>query len=506
MKNLIWVFLISTVCLTGCDSVSDKGEVKSKKAVKRPNILILMSDNHSDIHLGAYGDKVVKTPHIDKLATEGIKFNNAFAQSPSCSPARAAMLAGQDVWRLGDAANLWGGFPKIDVYTDIMEKAGYHVGIEGKGWGPGKAEVDGWERNPGGERYGSFEEFYNEIEKGAPWMYWYSSRDPHRPFKRNGWKKAGVDLAAIEVPAYLPDTEEVRKDIGDYYYEIQSFDREVGSYLALVGEMGQLENTIVIIVSDNGWQMPRGLANLYDAGTKIPLIISWPDHFKGSREIEDFVTLNDFAPTFLELAGIKIPKSMNAKSLVNILHSEAAGLIEKDRDFVVTARERHAYVRQGGAGYPGRALRTEDYLLIKNYTPEAWPAGQPPLFGDVDAHMLQYPAATKMYMLENSEDEAVKPLFDLAFGKRAAIELFDLKKDPEQMNNVANDPAYAEIKTALAARLVTHLQATGDPRETGEGFDWDASKYYMEGDKRPRPSQKAIDALGLEEEYDYTTK
>jgi len=506
MKNLIWVFLISTICLSGCDSVSDKGDAKSTKAVKRPNILILMSDNHSDIHLGAYGDKVVKTPNIDKLAVEGIKFNNAFAQSPSCSPARAAMLAGQDVWRLGDAANLWGGFPKIDVYTDIMEKAGYHVGIEGKGWGPGKAEVDGWERNPGGERYGSFEEFYNEIEKGAPWMYWYSSRDPHRPFKRNGWKKAGVDLAAIEVPAYLPDTEEVRKDIGDYYYEIQSFDREVGSYLALVGEMGQLENTIVIIVSDNGWQMPRGLANLYDAGTKIPLIISWPDHFKGSREIEDFVSLNDFAPTFLELAGIEIPKSMNAKSLVNILHSEAAGLIEKDRDFVVTARERHAYVRQGGAGYGGRALRTDDYLLIKNYNPEAWPAGQPPLFGDVDAHMLQYPAATKMYMLENREEQAVKPLFELAFGKRTAIELFDLKKDPDQMTNVADDPAYAKVKAELQARLVAHLIATGDPRETGESFDWDASEYYMEGDKRPRPSQKAIDALGLEEEYDYTTK
>jgi len=197
---------------------------------------------------------------------------------------------------------------------------------------------------------------------------------------------------------------------------------------------------------------------------------------------------------------------MNAKSLVNILHSEAAGLIEKERDFVVTARERHAYVRQGGAGYGGRALRTNDYLLIKNYHPEAWPAGQPPLFGDVDAHMLQYPAATKMYMLENREDEAVKPLFELAFGKRAAIELFDLKKDPEQINNVADDPAYAKVKAELTAKLVAHLIATSDPRETGDSFDWDASKYYMEGDKRPRPSQEAIETLGLEEEYDYTTE
>ena len=507
MKNFILLALISVAGLFGCSDQSDQtpgAEKQSSKPIKRPNFLILMSDNHSDIHLGTYGDKVVKTPYIDKIASEGIKFNNAFGEAPSCSPARAAMLTGQNIWRLGDAANLWGGFPKVDVYPDLMEKAGYHVGIEGKGWGPGKAESDGWERNPGGDRYGSFEEFYNEVEKGTPWMYWYSSRDPHRPFRRNGWEKGKIDLDAIEVPGYLPDNEEVRKDIGDYYNEIQLFDREVASYMALVGEMGQLENTIVIITSDNGWQFPRGLANLYDAGTKIPLIIHWPKGFKGQREIDDFVSLNDFAPTFLELAGVEIPDAMTAKSLVNILQSDADGQVEAERDFVVTARERHAYVRQGGAGYPGRAIRTRDYLLIKNYRPDAWPAGDPPLFGDVDAHMLQYPAATKMYMLKNRQDETVKPLFELAFGKRPAYELFDLEKDPEQMVNVADDPAYAQVKTDLESRLLAYLKETGDPRETGAAYDWDASEYYMEGDKRPRPSEAAIEALGLQEEYDYT--
>ena len=503
MKRLILIGLISVVSLIGCAEQDSAEKKKPANALKRPNILILMSDNHSSIHLGAYGDKVVKTPNIDKIASEGIKFNNAYGEAPSCSPARAAMLTGQNTWRLGDAANLWGGFPKVDVYTDMMEKAGYHVGIEGKGWGPGKAEPDGWERNPGGDRYGSFEEFYNEVEKGQPWMYWYSSRDPHRPFKRDGWKKAGVNLDEIEVPSYLPDNEDVRKDIADYYYEIQSFDREVAAYMSLVGEMGQLENTIVIITSDNGWQFPRGLANLYDAGTKVPLIIYWPKGFKGEREIEDFVTLNDFAPTFLELAGIEIPETMTAKSLLNIIKSNAEGQIEPERDFVVTARERHAYVRQGGVGYPGRAIRTKDYLLIKNYTPDAWPAGDPPLFGDVDAHMLQYPAATKMHMLEHKDDPTVKPMFDLAFAKRPAFELFDMNKDPEQMVNVADDPAYAEVKAELEAKLVAYLKETGDPRETGAGYDWDASEYYMEGDKRPRPNQDAIDRLGLEEEYDY---
>ncbi|MCG8306885.1 MAG: sulfatase [Cytophagales bacterium] len=498
MKYYIIASIIMSAFFAGCGKETGRNGVK-----KRPNFLILMSDNHSWNHLGTYGDQVLKTPNIDKVASEGIQFNNAYCASPSCSPARAAMLTGQDIWRLGEAANLWGGFPKVKVYPDLMTEAGYHVGIEGKGWGPGKAEANGWEHNPGGVRYDSFEEFYNEIEKGQPWMYWYSSRDPHRPFRKDGWKKSKIDLSSIEVPPYLPDTEEVRKDIADYYYEIQLFDREVASYIALIGEMGQIENTIIIICSDNGWQMPRGLANLYDFGTKIPLIISWPEKFKGNRKIDDFVTLNDFAPTFLELAGIDIPAEMNAKSFVNILASEKEGRIDSDRSFVVTGRERHAFVRRGGAGYPGRAIRTNDYLYIRNYEPDRWPAGDPPLFGDVDAHMLQYPAPSKFYMLTHREDERVRPLFDQAFNKRPAEELFDLAKDPYQMNNVADLSEYAEIKKKLSDQLTDYLISSEDPRETDATFDWDASEYYMEGDKRPRPGQKAIEALGLEEEYDY---
>lgn len=491
------LFIALLTIVMGC------AETENKEVVKRPNILILMTDNHFADHVGAYGDKVIKTPNIDKVAQEGIMFNNAFCSTPSCSPARASMLTGQDPWRLGEGANLWGGFPQEKVYTQLMAEAGYHVGIEGKGWGPGNAEADGWETNPGGERYDSFEEFYNEIDKGQSWMYWYSSRDPHRPFRKDGWKNSGIDLNSIIVPSYLPDTEEVRKDIADYYNEIQMFDDEVASYLALIGEMGQLENTIVIICSDNGWQMPRGLANLYDAGTKVPLIISWPAHYKGNRVIEDFVSLNDFAPTFLELAGIEIPKEMTAKSLLPILTSEDSGIIDEERDFFVMGRERHAFVRQDGLGYPGRAIRTKDYLYIKNYEAERWPAGDPPLYGDVDAHMLQYPSPTKFYILEHKGDPKVKPFFDLAFGKRPAIELYDIKKDPEQINNVAGLPEYAEAQSQLAKRMIDYLVATEDPRETGEPFDWDGANYYMEGDKRPRPGRKAIEVLGLDEEYNY---
>ncbi len=472
--------------------------------LRQPNILILMSDNHSWNHLGCYGDTVLRTPNIDKLAGSGVRFSNAYCPSPSCTPARAAMLTGQEVWRLEEGANLWGTLPaKFTVYPDLLEEAGYLVGYEGKGWGPGNYEEGGWGRNPAGDRYNSFEEFYNERERGQPFCYWFSSRDPHRPFREDGGKKAGIDPAKVEVPPYLPDHPDVREDITDYYAEIEGFDRDVAGFLQLLGEVGQVENTVIIVASDNGWQMPRGLANLYDAGTRIPLIIAMPERFPGGRVVDDFVSLTDFAPTFLELAGVARPADMTANSLVPILESDRSGLIDSDRDFVVLARERHAYVRQNGAGYPGRAIRTAEYLYIRNYEPDRWPAGDPPLFGDVDAHMLHYPSLTKMYMLLHRDDPSVKPLYELAFEKRPAEELYYMPEDPYQMRNVAGEPAHQDAKAELAGQLSDYLKQTGDPRETGGEMKWVDAEYFATKDKRPRPSQDAIEALGLKDEYSY---
>ena len=481
----------------GCSS-------EPKSEVIKPNILILMSDNHSWNHLDCYGDPVLKTPVIDQLATEGIRFNHAYCSAPSCTPARASMLTGQDIWRLEEGANLWGSLPaKFQVYTDLLEEAGYLVGYEGKGWGPGDYEAGGRTRKPAGDKYNSFEEFYNEVEKRQPFCYWYSSRDPHRPFKTGGWEKAGIEIDRIVVPPYLPDNDEIRKDIGDYYAEIENFDRDVDSYLQLLKEMGQLENTLVIVCSDNGWQMPRGLANLYDFGTRIPLIISMPERYKGGRVVDDFVSLNDFAPTFLELAGLEAPDYMNARSLVKILESDQEGIVDKERDFIVTARERHAWVRMEGAGYGARSIRTREYLYIRNYEPDKWPAGDPPLFGDVDAHMLHYPCATKMYVLKHREEEGTRELFDLAFSKRPAEELYDLTRDPYQMKNEAGTAEYQKIKEKLSSQLTSYLKEHGDPRELGGEMKWIGAPYYAEKDFIPRPSEEALRALHLKEEYSY---
>lgn len=467
-----------------------------------PNFILLMSDNQNWEHLGCYGDPVVRTPVIDGIAKEGIRFENAFCSAPSCAPARASMLTGQDIWRLEEAANLWSSFPKdLTVFTDLLEEAGYLVGYEGKGWGPGDWEAGGRTKDPSGTKYYSFEEFFNERDKGQPFLYWFSSRDPHRPFKRNGWKKAGIDVDGIKVPPYLPDVRDVKEDIGDYYAEIEDFDRDVASYIQLLKEMGELDNTVIIICSDNGWQMPRGLANLYDYGTHIPLIVSMPKRFTGGRIIDDFVSLNDIAPTFLELAGVEIPSQMNARSFVNILESEEQGQIDKSRNFMVTARERHAWARKGGTGYGARAWRTKDFLYIRNYEPDFWPAGDPPLFGDVDPHMLQYPGLTKMYILKNRHEEGIDNLFELGFGKRPKEELYDLQEDPWQMTNVAQEEKYNQIREELSEKLTHYLLDTQDPRETGEKMQWLNAPYYAEKDFYPKPNEEAIEALNLKEEY-----
>ncbi|TZF86532.1 sulfatase (plasmid) [Pedobacter sp. BS3] len=492
--GFIATWIACLFCLNSC--------TQKKEEAKRPNFLLIMSDNQFYEHAGCYGDNVVRTPNTDSIAKMGVRFTNAFCNSPSCTPARGAMLTGQDIWRLEEGANLWGILPtKFKVYPDMLEESGYKIGFQGKGWGPGSFKANGRKRNPAGNEYKSFADFMKERKEGQPWSYWLSSVEPARPYAVGSGKAAGLDPAKVVVPAYLPDNKEVRNDICDYYAAIETFDRQIGQAMQLLKESGDLENTVIVVCSDNGWQMPRGLANLYDFGTHIPLIIAWPGKFKQDEIADNLVTLNDLAPTFLELANLKIPADMTAKSLLSIL--EKGKTETNSRDYVVMGRERHAFVRQHGLSYPGRAIRTKDFLYIRNYEPSRWPAGDPPLYGDVDPYMLSFAGPTKMYMLENQNNPKVKPTFDLAFAKRPAEELFDVNKDPDELTNLATNPAYKKVKEQLSAELDAYLKKTGDPREVGGKIIWDNTAYFSEIDKTPRPSAEAQKLLHLDSVYNY---
>jgi arylsulfatase A-like enzyme len=453
--------------------------VLSAERADRPNILFCISDDQSWAHASAYGVPVLETPVFDKVAKQGALFMQAYSAAPSCTPARGAVLTGQDIWRIGEAGQLFGTLPaEHPLYTDLLVESGYHVGYNRKGWGPGKANAGGrtMERHPTGEKYITFKDFFEDTKEGQPWCFWFGSRDPHRGFKKGSGIAAGMNPDKVRVPDFLPDSPEVRSDMLDYFLEIQRFDREVGEILEIIEEAGQLENTIVVITSDNGMPFPRAKATLYDYGVRMPLAIQWPDQMPGGRVINDFVNLTDLAPTFLEAAGVEAPEVMSGRSLLFILKSEKEGRIEPNRGVVYTGRERHAWCRIEGLGYPARMIRTKDFLYIRNFKPDRMPAGDfivktnEGRYGDVDD------SPSKRYMLENKEK--YPRLYDLSFGKRPAEELYDNRSDPYQMKNLAEDPKYAETLRKLSEQLTQHLKATGDPRIVSGEEPWDKYEYH----------------------------
>jgi len=451
---------------------------------EHPNILICISDDQSWLHTGAMGDAIVKTPAFDRIASEGILFTHAFCNAPTCAPSRNAIFTGQDIWRLEEGGNLHCTLPKkFQTFTELLKEAGYSVGYTKKGWGPGRLEPGGRTENPAGQKYDSFQEFFDKRIKGtaAPFCFWLGSYDPHRSYIWRSGLKSGMSLDNVVVPPYLPDDSIVRCDILDYYFEIERFDQSVAQALKLLENAGELDNTLIVVTSDNGMPFPRAKASLYDFGTRMPLSIRWPAVIKSpGRIVDDFVSLKDLAPTFLEAAGIKQLKSMTGRSLNHIFVSTKEGKIDTARNKVFTAMERHDGCRKGGKAYPCRAIHTYEFLYIRNYEPTRWPSGDPDAkncargipFGEVD------PSPTKKLLMDYSTQENYKPFFQRAFAKRPAEELYDLRLDPFQLNNVASLPKYAEIKRDLSTQLQQYTKMTSDPRALGKDAPWDYYPYY----------------------------
>lgn len=467
--------LITTLLAIGVFTLLTASISAAETKPSRPNVLILMADNWAWPHASVYGDPVVKTPTFDRLAREGMLFQRAYCSVPSCAPARAVFLTGQAAHRLEDAANLHGLFPaKYAVFPELLEKAGYRVGHSGKGWGPGRIPESGRTRNPAGDKFESLDEFLAAPASDQPFCFWLSSSDPHVPWTSGRDFMAGVDRAKIVVPPHLPDHPSVREDIAGYYCEVQNFDRDCGRAIDLLQSRSLLENTVVIMTGDNGWQMPRGLAHMYDLSTHVPLVIRWPKLIRGGDIYDGFVSFEDFAPTLLDLAAIKPTADMTGRSFLNVLRGEFAE--RSDATFI--ERERHANVRPGNAGYPCRSIRTKDYLYIENLRPDRWPAGDPQLvfavgpYGDVDGSL------SKSLLTSDPNRAEFRRFFALTFGKRPAEELFDLRKDPGEIDNRAADPEYATIKRQLAKRLRQWRVSTGDPRMTSDDDRWDQYHYY----------------------------
>lgn len=497
---------------------------------ERPNIVMAFADDwgqyasaYAKLKPGGISD-AVSTPNFDKVASEGLLFTRAFVSAPSCTPCRSSLLSGQHFWRCNRASILQGAIWdfSIPAYPLLLEQQGYRIGHTYKVWSPGSpfnAPHGGADRayTKAGTRFNNFSQnamknskydeskdaLLSEVRKNArafldadddkkadgdkPFCYWFGPTNVHRKWTQGSGKKLwGVDPDSLKgkLPGFLPDVPVVREDVADYLGEAMAFDAGLGVIIQELKRIGEYDNTILVVSGDHGAPgFTRGKCNLYDFGTKVPLAIRWPKGInQAGRVIEDFVTLPDLAPTFLEASGTSIPDHMTAKSLVPIFSSQAEGQVDAKRDAVFTGRERHvARARTDFKPYPQRAIRTDQYLYIINFEPERWPMGTGPGFGGPEKAMpsfevlrentfaafADYDASpTKAWVVTRRDDDPAS--FKYAVGRAPEFELYDIKADEHCLKNLADEESMTAVKQKLHDRLMAELTKTGDPRVSND--------------------------------------
>jgi arylsulfatase A-like enzyme len=303
---------------------------------------------------------------------------------------------------------------------------------------------------------------------GKPFCYWIGFHEPHRAYEFNSGVRLGKQLKDVTVPPYLPNLEAVRSDLADYAIEVEYGDAMVGRVIKRLEEIGELDNTVLVVTSDHGMPFPYVKGQIHEDAFHIPMAIRWPaGGVKAGRVVEDFISMTDLAPTWLELAGLKKHPQMVGRSIAPVLRAAGSGWIDRTRDTMIVCKERHDIGRPNDWGYPVRGIRTSEYLYVHNYYPDRWPAGNPETdYGNVD------PSPSK---------EVVKAIggyfYDLSLGKRQPDELYRLSDDPSTVRNLAHDPAFAGKMQELREKMLAQLKSEGDPRALGNGAIFDTYQY-----------------------------
>ncbi len=517
-KSILIMLLVLTALLWGFRNpqpVTPNSNATPRLAP--PNILYLVADD-AGRDMSAYGVKWVNTPAFDRVAREGILFNNAYTPNAKCAPSRACMLTGRNPWQLEAGMNHVIYFPNaFKTYPEALAENGYFVGYTGKGYAPGVAlHEDGSKRElliknfsrlkttppaqyiSDNDYAGNFADFIKQAD-GQPWCFWLGFTEPHRAYEYGaGIKKGGKTPDMIDhLPAYFPDSLTTRTDLLDYAYEIEYMDSHVARVLKMLEQNGQLANTLIVYTSDHGMPFPRVKGNAYANANQVPFAVMWKNGIKNpGRKVNDYVNMTDLAPTFLDAAGIDPSRSgmhpMIGKSLMGIFTSTKSGQIEPERNFQLVGQERHDYGRPNDVGYPIRGLHKNGMLYLKNYENDRWPACNPET-----GYLNCDGGATKTLILNNRRNGVDKTYWQMAFGKRPTEELFDLKKDPDCVNNLAALPKYQSVKKAMEKEMEAKLLAQGDLRMMGYGhlyeqhpFSQDVNGFYeryMKGEKIPTP-------------------
>ncbi|MEM6473641.1 MAG: sulfatase [Planctomycetota bacterium] len=462
-------------------------------AADRPNVLFAIADDASFPHMSAYGTSWVDTPAFDRVAREGLLFNRCYTPNAKCAPSRACILTGRNSWQLEAAANHWCYFPaKFPSFMEQLAVHGYQTGYTGKGWAPGVAnDEDGKKRRLTGKSYSkrrtkppakfispndyaeNFDDFLDQVDGEKPFCFWYGSTEPHRRYEyQAGSKKGGKSTESIaEVPGFWPDNEVVRNDMLDYAFEIEYFDQHLGRMLESLQKRGLLENTIIVVTSDNGMPFPRVKGNCYELANHLPLAIMWPAGIRSpGREVGDYVSFIDFAPTFFDAAGINWDSSgmrpTTGRSLLPVFKQENKA---PHRDFVLIGKERHDIGRPEDVGYPIRGILKDDFLLVHNYETDRWPSGNPET-----GYLNTDGSPTKTEVLEHRRSGEDSSFWESCFGKRSHVEFYNLAVDPNCLTNLAGESDYRTEQAELTRLMETTLTEQKDPRALGLGAQFEA--------------------------------
>ncbi len=417
------------------------------------NILIFIADDQGEGDLSAYGHPVLRTPNVDRLAREGMRFDNAFLTISSCSPSRSSILTGRYPHSTG-AEDLHMPLPSDQrtIARRLRDEGYYNLSV-GK-WHLGEEEQRHWDvvvDCPGRETAQQAVQALAERPKDRPFFFWVASKDPHRPFDE-GAIATPHDPAQVVVPPYLPDHPLIRRDLALYYDEVTRFDAHVGEVLKELEHQGVLDQTLIVYVSDNGMPFPRAKTTLYDSGIRTPLIVRLPGDVPAGAVQKGLFSMVDLAPTLLDMAGFDLESAQGRSQAAMFRDTEVQG-----REAIYAEANWHDFEQFT------RAVRTERFLLVRNYY---W---QRPLWNSVDSiNSITWAG----YLAEQRAGRLTAAQESLFREPRPYEELYDLQVDPMSLRSVAENPRYSSALNRLRSMLDNWRVETDDimpaqPRRDG---------------------------------------
>ncbi|TCD28650.1 heparan N-sulfatase [Pedobacter psychrodurus] len=444
-KTVLPLFFTLLVAIPFCLTAQSKSK-------KRPNVVIIMADDLDSRQLSCYGGKNIRTPYIDQLAGEGLQFNKIYASNATCVPTRASLFTGLYPIRHGSFQNHKPVHQDLKSIGQYLHAVGYKVGLTGKDHSTRPKAVfpfdivEGFQPNciASEDNYAleAVEGYMNAEDK--PFCMFIMSINPHKPWDLGD--PAEFDADKLILPPYLVDTKETRLQFCKYLAEIRRLDNQVGDVMKMLKKNGQDKNTVFVFLGEQGAQFPGGKWTCWDAGQKSSMIVRWPGVVQPNKKTDAIVQYEDITPTIIDIAGGKTIKSLDGISFLPVLKGSSQ-----------TARP-YAYGMNNnipeGPAYPSRSVRDMRYKLILNLTPEKTYAikwyNNP---GDLG---VWYSWREKAKTDENAKFLAER------ISKRPAVELYDTRNDPYELNNLAGDPAYAEQIVKLKGALNEWMLQQGD--------------------------------------------